>query len=262
MSDRFDHEPDFGPIRKRTPGRRFRPPSVFLWAGILAGLLVWASPWSTRCGPAMRHAACVNNLKQIGLALRTYEQEHGALPPACTVDASGRRLHSWRVLILPYLGWFDTDKAMYDNLLKSIDLSRPWDDPVNAKAAAAMPSVFECPDMPQFHGRGLTTYMASVAPGGCLRAGKPRPLAEITDPHDETLMAIEAGEENAVPWMAPADADEFVILGITPESKLPQPGGVHALFVDGSVKLLEPDLPASARRALISIAGHDDPAGP
>ena len=52
---------------------------------------------------AVRCAQCVDNLKQIALALNNYEQEYNALPPAYTVDADGRPLHSWRTLILPYL---------------------------------------------------------------------------------------------------------------------------------------------------------------
>jgi hypothetical protein len=53
-------------------------------------------------GPA-RRAQCGNNLKQIALALLTYETVYHALPPAYTVDADGKPLHSWRTLILPYL---------------------------------------------------------------------------------------------------------------------------------------------------------------
>ena len=47
---------------------------------------------------------CVNNLKQIALALHNYEEVYKVLPPAYTVDAQGRPLHSWRTLILPYPG--------------------------------------------------------------------------------------------------------------------------------------------------------------
>ena len=69
---------------------------------------------------------CANNLKQIALALRNYESVYHALPPAYTVDAEGKPLHSWRTLILPYL----EQQALYDK----IDLSKPWDDPANKEA--------------------------------------------------------------------------------------------------------------------------------
>ena len=67
---------------------------------LLVGLLV---PATRSAGPAARRAQCVNNLKQIALALSQYEQTYQALPPAYTVDAKGKPLHSWRTLILPFL---------------------------------------------------------------------------------------------------------------------------------------------------------------
>jgi prepilin-type processing-associated H-X9-DG protein len=171
------------------------------------------------------------------------------LPPAYTVDAKGRPLHSWRTLILPYL----EQSALY----ASIDLAKPWDDSANAKALATAPPVYRCPNT---RGPGnVTTYLAIASPDGCLSPARPRALAEITDSHGSTLMAIEAGDDNAVPWMAPLDAGESFLMSLGPESNLPHSGGVNACFLDGSVKFLKASIGASTRRALISIAGHDDP---
>src|SRR5262245_2481223 len=47
---------------------------------------------------------CGINLKQIGLALEQYRDTYRYFPPAYVADANGRPMHSWRVLILPYLG--------------------------------------------------------------------------------------------------------------------------------------------------------------
>jgi hypothetical protein len=45
-----------------------------------------------------------NQLKQLALAMLQYAGEHGGrLPPAILYSTEGRPLHSWRVLILPYL---------------------------------------------------------------------------------------------------------------------------------------------------------------
>ena len=46
---------------------------------------------------------CTNNLKQIAAALQAYHQANGCFPPAYIADKSGKPMHSWRVLILPYL---------------------------------------------------------------------------------------------------------------------------------------------------------------
>ncbi|MEZ6144785.1 MAG: DUF1559 domain-containing protein [Planctomycetaceae bacterium] len=50
-----------------------------------------------------RHLQCKNNLKQIMLALHNYHDDFGTFPPAYTVDENGKRMHSWRTLIWPYL---------------------------------------------------------------------------------------------------------------------------------------------------------------
>jgi prepilin-type processing-associated H-X9-DG protein len=73
-------------------------------------------------------------------------------------------------------------------------------------------------------------------------------------------LVIEAGEENAVPWMAPVDADESLVMSLGPTTKLHHTGGTHACFVDGHVAFLKADSPATVRRALMSISGNDDEA--
>ena len=54
---------------------------------------------------------------------KVYEDEHGCFPPAYVADASGRPMHSWRVLILPYLD----QQQLYDQY----DFSEPWNGPNN-----------------------------------------------------------------------------------------------------------------------------------
>ena len=144
------------------------------------------------------------------------------MPPSYTVDPNGRPLHSWRTLILPYLE--------QESLYKSIDLSKPWNDPLNAKASGTFVSVYHCPEVV---GRNnTTTYLAIVAPNGCFLRKESRLLAEITDAHGWTLMLIEAGEENAVPWMAPVDAGEFLVMDIGRTTKLHHAGGTNICFVE------------------------------
>ena len=52
---------------------------------------------------AARRSQCKGNLKQIGLALLNYHDTFGCFPPAYIADADGKPMHSWRVLILPYI---------------------------------------------------------------------------------------------------------------------------------------------------------------
>lgn len=250
MSTDFYRGPEFNdPIPEPKAQRQFKILDLLALVAIIAVLIAFFLP-AVRSGG--RHAAyraqCTNNLKQIALALRMYEKEHNTLPPAYTIDAQGRPLHSWRTLILPYLE--------HEQLYDSIDLSKPWNDPINAKALESSIPVFRCPlaDEP----RNATSYLAVVAPNGCFMATKGRRLADITDDHNSTLMLIEAGEESAVPWMAPIDADESLVLNLAPNAKLRHPGGVNAATVNGSVRFLRASTSADLRRAILSISGHDD----
>ena len=196
-------------------------------------------------------AQCANNLKQVALALRDYENYHHALPPAWIVDADGKPLHSWRTLILPFIG----EQRLYE----TIDLSKAWNDPANAEAYKTGVHVFRCPmaTCPENH----TTYLASVAPNGCFRLTEPRHFSEISDGLSNTLMVIEVPAEQSVHWMSPVDADESLVMGLGAQSKLTHNGGMNAALCDGSVRFLRADTPAATRRALISIAGGEEIAG-
>jgi prepilin-type N-terminal cleavage/methylation domain-containing protein len=86
---------------------------------ILVGLLL----------PAVQHAreaanriACANNLKQIGLAMRNYEENYGSLP-ASRQEFGGA---TWAVMILPFLEQHDHFKTWNINLsyFEQSDLAR------------------------------------------------------------------------------------------------------------------------------------------
>ena len=251
MSASFQNDPEFhDAIAKPSPRRRNRLLEFLVVLGIIGVLVALLLPAVRTARPAAVRSQCTNNLKQIGLALHNYEQEYKVLPPAYTVDASGRPLHSWRTLILPYLD--------QESLYRTIDLAKPWNDPANAKALGTVVGVFCCYGAVR-PTNNTTTYLAIVSPNGCFFTGQSRRLAEITDAHDATLMVIEAGDEDAVPWMAPVDADESLVVRLGPTAKLPHAGGTNACFVDGSVRFLKASTRGRVRRALMSISGNDDP---
>jgi hypothetical protein len=93
-----------------------------------------------------------------------------------------------------------------------------------------------------------------------LRPGQGRPLAEIKDGLPNTLVVIEVPSDQAVPWMAPVDADEALVLqlGMDAKHQSPHPGGFEAAFSDGHARFLRNELSAEKRRALISIAGGEE----
>jgi prepilin-type processing-associated H-X9-DG protein len=237
------------------------------WGKILLGLvllvLVIALTLPAVRGPRS-HAyrlSCRSQLKQISAALEQYAEKHGAYPPAYTVDENGNRLHSWRTLLLPYL----EEQALYDKL----DLTKPWDDPVNAAAFKTIVGVYQCPVASFDSDMNMTTYLAVVSPQSILRGDKSATKAEITDGLDKTVIVIEVPEDKAVLWMSPQDADEATFVDFMRDANAaPNPeqaprwshtGAIsHALFADGHIEDITPeDKTAAERRALITIAGGD-----
>jgi type II secretory pathway pseudopilin PulG len=214
--------------------------------GLLAAIFV---PAIRSARPYALALHCRNNLDQIGRALEQYHDDYGRFPPAYTVDADGRPLHSWRTLLLPYL----EEQELYDR----IDLSKPWDDPANRRVYPDFIRAYRCVGKPEITAN--TAYLAIVAPGSAIRPVESCSMREITDGLNNTLLIIEADASCAVPWMTPQDVDERQLLEIGPTSKLQHQGGWHALLADGIVRKLHPKLSPDTRRKLISIAGHETP---
>lgn len=107
---------------------------------------------------ASRRTACSSNMLDIWVAVDAYHSRYGELPPPYTIDAQGNPLHSWRVLILPFLG----EQELYD----VIDLNDPWHDPANLALGDRMPGVFGCAEHRHHEGKSpTTTYVAVVGDG-------------------------------------------------------------------------------------------------
>ncbi|MBN1910871.1 MAG: DUF1559 domain-containing protein [Pirellulales bacterium] len=101
-----------------------------------------------------RRAKCAANLAAIVNALHAYHDDYGCFPPSCVRDESGKPMHSWRVLILPYLG--------YDDLWKTYRMDEPWDSEHNRTIVETIPAEYECPGA--CADPGVTSYAAIVGP--------------------------------------------------------------------------------------------------
>lgn len=216
--------------------------------GILLLLVALMLPAVRTAREPARRNQCLNNLKQIGLALHNYHDAHGSFPPAYTVDEEGNRLHSWRTLILPFV----EEQALYD----SIDLTKPWDDPANAEALATTLPNFQCPswEVPEGH----TTYLAVVGEGFAFSGPKGTKLEEIADGASDTLLVIDATTEAAVHWMSPEDADESLVQSYVDGVKTNHPGVFLAAFADGHCTAIDVETPPEVRRTMLTIAGGEE----
>lgn len=194
---------------------------------------------------------CQSNLQQISLAMQNYHDEYGSFPPAYTVDAKGNRLHSWRTLLLPMME--------QQKLYEKIDLSKPWNDPVNSEAREwdlGNEFSFKCPatKIPETH----TLYQAVISPAGLFYESEPRSFADVTDNHGKTMAVIEVPEDQAVHWMSPYDSNEEKLLSLNSDNPGIHEGSFHLLMVDAWVRLITSDISIDERKSMITIAGDDD----
>ena len=134
---------------------------------------------------------CRGRLSQLALALENYQIRNGSYPPAYSTDATGRRLHSWRVLILPDLG--------LEDVYSKFDLTTPWDSPENLSAAATPQalSVFRCPAM-GCNDAKYTSYFAIVDDVG-------QWAADATDADGRERMLVVELARCDVLWTEPRD---------------------------------------------------------
>jgi hypothetical protein len=195
---------------------------------------------------AARRSQCLHNFQQIGFALQNYHDTYGELPPAYTVDAEGKPLHSWRTLLLPYLD----QQELYDQ----IDLTKPWNAPENA-AVLENGAWLQCPNANL--SKSETTYLAIVTDTSCLRPGRSLAISEITDGTSHTMCLVEVGREIAVPWMKPHDLDEAGLLAFGQKTAHSHPGGRYVLLMDGFVRFLPQTTRLETVKALATAAGGE-----
>lgn len=200
--------------------------------GVLYALLI---PAVDQARTAAKRTASISNLKQITLALQNYELQHGSYPPAYVTDASGTKLYSWRVLILPYLD----KQELYDQF----DLTKAWDDPANQAVSDSMVEVFRSPSDEEVEENG-TSYVGIVGRNTMFAIGSGRKASEVVDGTYSTITVIEVKGWTGS-WAAPIDPtlNQFggsAIVGEDPGQLHPaQPNGAILVgYADGMVRQL------------------------
>lgn len=216
--------------------------------GILIALLL---PAVQAAREAARRTQCANNLKQIGLAMHNYHDTYNMFPPAFTVDENGNPLHSWRVLLLPFL----EQAALYDQF----DLNEPWDSPQNRAAAAFMPATYGCPSSPDTSSQS-PNYMVINGPGMLFNGPTQTATREISDGTSNTLMVVEVSGATTL-WTEPVELDAsrmtFSIGGGPGEIGSHHPGGAQVMFADGSVRFMSNTVPPNVLQSMATRAGGE-----
>jgi hypothetical protein len=175
----------------------------------------------------------VQNLQQLALAMHNFEDAQGSLPGQY-LQASGAPGLSWRVMILPYLG--------YQSLYDSFDLSKPWNDPANLPLLGKMPDLYRSPA--DAAGASVTRYLVGTGTNLIFNGPTGVRSSAITDGTSNTILIGEAAAGTS--WTKPDD----IVIGATPMlgsggflSSI-TPGYTPFAFADGSVRFLKNDIPS------------------
>ena len=206
---------------------------------------------------AARRMQCANNMKQIGIAIHNFNDSQRYLPPVMTADADGKPLHSWRVLLLPYV----EELALY----QQIRLDEPWDSEHNKQFHNRVPRIYQCPSATDDM-TGMTSY--SVVVGKECLFNEPNAKKSFVDIPDGTSNTIAVVERNTpVCWMDPTQEITFeeACEGVNVSADglgSNHTMGMNALFFDGSVQFVSNMVPPAILRALFTCAGGESVALP
>jgi hypothetical protein len=194
-----------------------------------------------------------NHLKQMGLAVTNVVDRDGEFPAGALFDNAGRPLHGWQTGLLPFVG--------EEMVAQRIDLTRSWDDPVNAAALRTPIPVFLNPGIPA--PTTATDRLAETHYSGnalLLRDRRLKAMADIPDGMANTLLAGEI-RDRFVPWGQPMNVRDLRRgINRSPEgfgSVFPE--GMHALMVDGRVQFLSEEIAPRILKALATPAGGEPP---
>ncbi|HWB09143.1 MAG TPA: DUF1559 domain-containing protein [Pirellulales bacterium] len=188
--------------------------------GILVAILLPAVQWARE---AARVASCRNNLRQIGIAVHSYQLAHVYYPPSSTTfiengvwssNPASYHLHSWASLILPELEQTNLHNLVNYNV-SSLDVA-------NRPAAAFVVPVYRCPSYTgntysqeprylllssQFAIRnyvalgGTSIDKLWKAPDGVIYWQGQIGPADLTDGLSRTLLIAETREQDAAVWI-------------------------------------------------------------
>jgi prepilin-type N-terminal cleavage/methylation domain-containing protein/prepilin-type processing-associated H-X9-DG protein len=265
----------------RTTRRGFTLVELLVVIAIIATLLALLVPAVRRVREPAARTQCLNNLKQLILALHAFEStgrppssstpSHDALagrrfPPGCVGPGTTPGDHlSWVVPLLPHLE--------QDFLYRRIDLDKRYAE--NRLSLQTRIPMFLCPASNASNPEPVTTYVAmsgigsdaaqrpaGAAGNGFMGYDRLTRLATIRDGASNTIALMET-RAGLGPW---ARGGSSTVRGFEPaamalDGENPpfggHPGGMNAAMADGAVRFLSAAIDPQALAAAITIAGGE-----
>ena len=192
-----------------------------------------------------------------------YHDEYHSFPPAYIADEHGRPMHSWRVLLLPFLD----EKELY----AQYRFDEPWNSPHNIKIEERMPSIYRCPSFEPYEAksesgstmRHLTTYVVVNSSGGVFNHTSSTAMMDIDDGLHQTILVVEV-HNHAVCWLEPSDvslSDLFADLAdLSNDTASHHNDRLHFVRADGYADHMTKAMKREQLAALVTKSGNDSAA--
>jgi prepilin-type N-terminal cleavage/methylation domain-containing protein/prepilin-type processing-associated H-X9-DG protein len=244
---------------------------------IVAALVALLLPAVQGAREAARRVACLNNLRNVGCALHGHLLSRRRFPVGCTEwrapgQAGAARCLAWSARILPWLE--------EESLAARIDTGKAFDHPANAPAAATSLPVYRCPaadtTSPLVGGLGRSDY-GGVTGERILSPNNPEKGAlvhdrgfadrDIADGLSKTIFVGECavGAWSDGQWINGRNLFDqaYAVNWPTWEDELRSrhPGGAHALFGDGAVRIVGQSVDVRVLAAACTRAGGETVTG-
>ena len=256
-------------------GNGFTLVELLVVIAIVAVLIALLIPAIQAARESARRTACMNHLRQLGVALHSFHDVSQRYPIGCLerrpFGSTVERQLSWNVFLLPHIEKSQT--------VDRFDTTQPFDSPVNLQAARRIVPVFLCPSTKNYHitrrsgrtddGLGATDYgglFGALGPGllpgnGVMLFDKTVRMRDVTDGLGQTIIVAEdtgRGTLHDAQW-----ANGQNIFDVTTGINLQQHNeiysdhsqGAFALFCDATVRLLRGD---TERQVLIAMCTRAD----
>jgi len=215
----------------------------FVVVAVFGILLFMLLPPSQRTSGGHRRTQCLNQIRQVALAMINYENENRHFLPAYIADENGKPMHSWRVLLLPYLN--------QDELYQRYSMDEPWDGPNKSKLHDEIAHLYRCPKSDsRAHG---SVYALITGEGTAFDGDKTINYQDLSDGYANTILMVEIFDPD-FHWMKPQDIPIEQFLESTAQQTANHSGNRNIATFGGATYSISTDTPKQALRKLVEIA--------